>query len=285
VWAAGAAGTLLHYDGASWKAVASSTKSALRAVVGIATNDAWAAGDGDTAIHWNGKVWSAVPTSTSGSNFRAAWAAATNDVWLAGASGQMLHWDGAGWNSQPSGAADITSDFVAMTGLATNDVWAVTPQRVVHFDGSAWAQYGTSAADSMTGIADVPGVGAWISSARGTLANLLTTDPLCSASTAKTCDDTQCCWEALVACHAIAAKLSYQRLNTSGSYGEVARVAETSPANASSYTDSSTGQVSYRVCNVDQPSKPVCTKTMAINVPTTCTKVIHPPPPCKGICI
>ncbi|WP_164012480.1 hypothetical protein [Pyxidicoccus trucidator] len=63
VWAVGAGGTLIHWDGKEWTPFSSPTNRDLRAVSGTGPTDVIAVGGkvGDalpTIIHWDGKVWS-----------------------------------------------------------------------------------------------------------------------------------------------------------------------------------------------------------------------------------
>ncbi|MFP2908871.1 hypothetical protein ACLESD_28235 [Pyxidicoccus sp. 3LFB2] len=63
VWAVGAGGTIIHWDGKAWTPFSSPTHRDLRAVSGSGPTDVIAVGgkEGDalpTIIHWDGKVWS-----------------------------------------------------------------------------------------------------------------------------------------------------------------------------------------------------------------------------------
>ena len=63
VWAVGARGTIIHWDGKAWTPFSSPTHRDLRAVSGSGPTDVIAVGgkEGDalpTIIHWDGKVWS-----------------------------------------------------------------------------------------------------------------------------------------------------------------------------------------------------------------------------------
>jgi hypothetical protein len=53
VWAVGQNGTILHWDGTSWKSVVSGTIYDLDGIWGSATNDAWAVGTGETILHYS----------------------------------------------------------------------------------------------------------------------------------------------------------------------------------------------------------------------------------------
>ena len=57
-WAVGDAGTMLHWDGVAWSAVASNTTADLQSVHCVNANNCWAVGNGGTIIRWDGNNWS-----------------------------------------------------------------------------------------------------------------------------------------------------------------------------------------------------------------------------------
>src|SRR5262249_34224771 len=89
VWAVGAAGTILHWNGAAWSPSASGTTAALEDVWGSASTDVWAVGNG-AILHWDGAIWSNVvadlgPTLTTTSlDERRVWGTSATDVWAVG---------------------------------------------------------------------------------------------------------------------------------------------------------------------------------------------------------
>jgi hypothetical protein len=62
VWAVGAAGTIIRYNGTAWSSAVSGTTHTLRALAVGGASDVWAAGDYGTVLHWDGSSWSGVPT-------------------------------------------------------------------------------------------------------------------------------------------------------------------------------------------------------------------------------
>ncbi len=53
VWAVGAAGTLLHYNGVAWSTVLSGTASNLNSIWGTAANNIFAVGQGGTILGYS----------------------------------------------------------------------------------------------------------------------------------------------------------------------------------------------------------------------------------------
>jgi hypothetical protein len=58
VWAVGASGTIVHYDGKTWSVSPSGTTKRLSSVAGSAPNDVWAVGEAGTILRFDGKSWS-----------------------------------------------------------------------------------------------------------------------------------------------------------------------------------------------------------------------------------
>jgi len=89
-WAVGDSGTIIRWDGTTWKSIASPTSKHLFSVNMINSNDGWAAGSDGCIIHWDGASWSNFASPT------AAWLScidmvSSTDGWIVGADG-VYHW-------------------------------------------------------------------------------------------------------------------------------------------------------------------------------------------------
>ena len=100
VWAVGANGEILRYDGAVWQRHDSGTERWLLSVWGTSSHDVWAAGgvggDGPnvaTIVHFDGTGWVSVPADLDEA-VAGIWGGNDHDVWFAGACGVMLHYQG-----------------------------------------------------------------------------------------------------------------------------------------------------------------------------------------------
>jgi hypothetical protein len=135
IWAVGARGIILHYDGSSWRQVPSGTRRTLHNVFSTDPGDAWAVGEGNTVLRWDGSLWRTMTATAGASNaFYAVWASSPADVWLAGGEG-LLHWDGIQW-SAPSGI--VTGYLFGLAGNGPDDVWAAG-DTVMHWNGRTWS--------------------------------------------------------------------------------------------------------------------------------------------------
>jgi hypothetical protein len=140
VWAVGAAGATLHWNGSAWVLRPSGTSAALRGIWGSSSDNVWAVGDGGTILRWNGAGWTVVPSGTA-VQLNAVWGSAANDVWTVGAGGTVLHWAGSGWSGVASGTSN---DLNSIWGSSASDVYVVGSNLlvgpdVVHWNGSAWS--------------------------------------------------------------------------------------------------------------------------------------------------
>lgn len=126
-FAVGAGGTILHYDGASWSAQASGTTNDLFFVVALDTNNAYALGAAGTVLHYDGKSWSAIPVAGLTVTLRAADVAVDTTGTI---TGYFLVGDG--------GTILHSSDAMRwspQTSGTTNDLFGVT----VNTDSNAYA--------------------------------------------------------------------------------------------------------------------------------------------------
>jgi hypothetical protein len=64
VFAVGATGTILRWNGTAWAPLTSGTTLRLYAVSGSAANNVFAVGEIGTALRWNGSTWSPTTTGT-----------------------------------------------------------------------------------------------------------------------------------------------------------------------------------------------------------------------------
>jgi hypothetical protein len=170
VWAVGAVGTIVHWDGVAWSSVASGTTNDLWNVWGSGPNDVWATGVHGTIVHWNGAAWS--PTA-SGTTFDLAglWGSGRDDVWIIANTdssmesngvplhdmGFALHWNGRAWTQQN---IDTKAALWGIWGSGPGDIWMVGNDDtgawvVLRGDGRTWSEIargdGTSSASGIWG--------------------------------------------------------------------------------------------------------------------------------------
>ena len=138
-------GRVWHYDGSAWTNVVTGTIPSLRAVWGSGANDVYAVGEKGTILHYDGATWRDTNTTGITKTLNAIWGASPTDVFAAGDSGTMLHYDGLTWNSMPSSAQyDNFIDLWGSSGADVYGVTRFGYGSLMHFDGRAWSEIGTS---------------------------------------------------------------------------------------------------------------------------------------------
>jgi archaellum component FlaF (FlaF/FlaG flagellin family) len=168
VWAVGAEGTIVHWDGSAWKQVPSSTRSWLSGVWASGPDDAWAVGAFGTVLHWNGVRWTTSTRTAGWLDGVCGWGTNSDaeDIWAVGTGGALLHGDATGWTTEESGT---TSDLYA---LWVDDV---TPTLLVGAGGTI-VRFGTGVEESGTArdlfaiaAPDRGDWGEWVVGAGGTI--------------------------------------------------------------------------------------------------------------------
>jgi hypothetical protein len=134
VWAAGARGVALRWNGSEWKQVGTGTTQRLRGVWGRSASQVWLVGDAGTILYWNGLGF-AVQASGTTESLAGVWGDGTV-VWAVGERGTLLKWSAGSWSKVAIGT---TSGLYAIWGSAANDVWAVGEAGVAcRFGGISW---------------------------------------------------------------------------------------------------------------------------------------------------
>jgi len=115
VWAVGASGTVMRFDGVAWNTIPSGTSIGLRAVWGAAPNDVWMVGEGGLVLHWDGVAITRKMIDTT-RTLTAIWGSASDDVVIVGGRGTAFEWDGDAWTKVDLGAAGRDVDLIAIGG-------------------------------------------------------------------------------------------------------------------------------------------------------------------------
>jgi len=92
--AAGGKDKLYHYDGTSWRPVATPIDQPLSSIHMIDSSDGWSVGAKGTILHYDGTSWQQQPSPTN-KDLNAVKMVSANEGWAVGDAGTMLHyWDG-----------------------------------------------------------------------------------------------------------------------------------------------------------------------------------------------
>ncbi len=147
LFAVGAGGVILRYNGSTWQTMTSNTSNALNGVWGSSGTNILAVGGNRTVMRYNGTSWasanSGVPT---GAVLNDVWVSSDTLAYAVGNGGVILRWNGTSWSSMTSGTTvnlyDIdgsSGTIFAGGGMAISDgIGGSCDGRVLRLDGSTW---------------------------------------------------------------------------------------------------------------------------------------------------
>lgn len=160
IWAVGWAGTVVHYDGASWTPEwLSVTTGNIENIWGTSATNIWAITYGRDILHFDGNSWG-LDTTLSGVCL-ALWGFAVDDIWAAGTDTIIYHYNGSTWSQV---ASPTTNPIFDIWGPSPDTIYAVahphypTSGEILRYDGAQWTKivdtpealyelHGTSASD------------------------------------------------------------------------------------------------------------------------------------------
>ncbi|MCK4445561.1 MAG: hypothetical protein KAW56_00605, partial [Candidatus Marinimicrobia bacterium] len=146
-YAVGNYGTLLYFNGTTWKEFDSPVESHLFNSIGIvcplSNENIWCAED-DDLYHWNGSNWSKyeLNVNTVGDIYFIN----PNDGWLADSKGRLYHYDGYGWSLYIDLELSRASGYYGIFYFSsTSSGWYFDQEayswNIFHFDGTTWNEY------------------------------------------------------------------------------------------------------------------------------------------------
>ncbi len=140
-WAVGSNGTVLHWDGKSWRNMPSPTTADFTDVKMVSSNEGYAIVVEDIAwgpyfiYRWNGTSWTnltAIDASIQSMDM-----VNSSDGWAVGLSGVIFHWDGINWNRVES---PINYPLESIDMVNSTDGWAVGQRAVIiRWNGTSWS--------------------------------------------------------------------------------------------------------------------------------------------------
>lgn len=139
VFAVGANGTILHYNGTDWSSMSSDTTNNLNGVWGSSGQYVFAVGDKGTILHYNGTDWSAMTSGTT-SNLNGVWGSPGYGVFAVGDNENTIMQNiGDVWTSKTLPGQCSSSELFGIWGSGANDIFAVGNFRsFFHYNGSYW---------------------------------------------------------------------------------------------------------------------------------------------------
>jgi hypothetical protein len=116
IFAVGAAGKIVHFDGATWTEMDSGVTETLRAISGNI-----AVGDRGTITRFGGSRWG-VEESGTDADLNAVWVVDDSEAWAVGSGGTILSRDSSGsWTVYERSL--YTIDLKSVWGYSPGDIW------------------------------------------------------------------------------------------------------------------------------------------------------------------
>ena len=109
---------------------------------GTSSHDVWAVGAGGTELHFNGARFTPVATGVT-ADLTAVLTAQPGDAWIGGAEATLLHWQNGALAAVPLPGSDPSQTIFDIHGTRADDLWLTgggsTGAFVSHFDGTIWS--------------------------------------------------------------------------------------------------------------------------------------------------
>lgn len=146
VFAVGTGGTVLHYDGTAWSAMVVDTAQRLSGVWGSGPAHVMAVGDNGTTLLYDGQGWIALEPDTD-LHLAGVWGADAGSFVAVGQSGMILTYQGQSWAGRKS--RPTSQSLHRLWARTSNDVYALAASEpfMLHFDGRDWRAVSESAPD------------------------------------------------------------------------------------------------------------------------------------------
>lgn len=158
VWAVGNSGgrpLVLHFDGTTWRTMATPPMTWAKAVAALRADDVHVVGTGRDGLHWDGTAWRLRPVlSSARENLQTATRVGAGELWAGGgglagvgpASYEyplLVRWDGRAWQDLPGPRLE-RGHVARLAAAAPDDVWLghvrdADGLRVHRWNGRAWA--------------------------------------------------------------------------------------------------------------------------------------------------
>lgn len=136
-WMVGENGTIIKYDGTSFRQDYSGTYENLNGIAGVSADTIWTVGDDGIILKYNGQSWSEQVSNTT-ENLNAVAAVDSTNVWTVGDAGIIRKYNGSTWSQQTSGT---TANLNAIFALNSQTLFIAGNQYVLKTSngGTSWS--------------------------------------------------------------------------------------------------------------------------------------------------
>lgn len=167
-WAVGYKGLIVHYDGREWREVTSPTDETILSLSMPSADEGWAVGRDGLMLHYREGAWETVTSPTS-EHLRLVAMASPEEGWIVAGDGNdqlLLHYRDGAW--QPVGTPTY-DDFVALEMVSEKEGWALTDQgEIFRYRQGAWWSF-VRLNESVADLAVLPSGEMWVVGSRGAI--------------------------------------------------------------------------------------------------------------------
>jgi hypothetical protein len=136
-------GTILFYDGSSWRVMVHTIEENINGVFGFSATDVYAVTSTGRVIHYDGSAWTQVYQRPGGYGLNDVWCSGTTNVVAVGENGGIVRWDGASWSDD----SVIGDNFKSVWGAAYNDIFVCGGTQIWRYTGSWGLAYSSGGID------------------------------------------------------------------------------------------------------------------------------------------
>ncbi|MCF8369362.1 MAG: T9SS type A sorting domain-containing protein [Bacteroidales bacterium] len=167
VWAVGAGGTILYYDGTSWAEQTNPSTEDLFAIDFTDSSNGWAVGESGTILYFDGTEWME-KTSPVSAHWQGLVMLDANNGWAVGSDGMIISFDGTDWTEYAD--SPVTGPLTAVYFIDENNGWAVGEDGVIiYYDGTEWAEQTSPSSKDLFCVSFADGNNGWAAGKSGTM--------------------------------------------------------------------------------------------------------------------
>ena len=161
VFAVGASGTILHYNGNAWSKMTSGITGlfppSLNGIWGSNASNVFAVGASGTILHYNGNAWSKMTSGITGlfpPSLNSVWGVSSSNIFAVGASGTILHYNGNAWSKMTSGITGLFPPSLnSIWGSNASNVFAVGASGTIRkYNGTSWSGMTSGTTAQLNGV-------------------------------------------------------------------------------------------------------------------------------------
>lgn len=163
VWAFGAQGVTLYYNGSMWKRVSTPTKKVIYDGYMISVDMGWAVGEGGIILRYKSGEWlkESSPTSMS---LRSLHMVSSDEGWAVGDDNTLIYYSGGTWRKmdKPAGFRLWQPHLGKITMLSKDSGWVVgTGGTILHYVNGKWMKMRSPVNLSIAAVCVIDSNGAW----------------------------------------------------------------------------------------------------------------------------